>query len=69
MIRALADRAVSHACAYLATVGERHVGATLTVNELRQLLGGPLPGRREDPVRVIEAIAEAYFDFELVDHR
>ena len=59
MSHSLANRAVSHACAYLATVGERTVGATLGADGLRQLLGGPLPEGREDPVRVIDLIAEA----------
>lgn len=59
MIQSLAERAASHACAYLANVRERPVRATLTADELRASLGGPLPPRGEDPVRVIDAIAEA----------
>jgi glutamate/tyrosine decarboxylase-like PLP-dependent enzyme len=59
MSQALAARAVSHACDYLAAVGERSVRATLSASELRERLGGPLPARGEDPIRVIDAIAEA----------
>ena len=55
----LANRAVSHARAYLETVGERTVRATLGADELRRRLGGPLPARGDEPIRVIDAIAEA----------
>ena len=55
----LANRAVSHACAYLGSIRERTVKATLTGDELRELLGGPVPVRGEDPIRVIDTIAEA----------
>jgi glutamate/tyrosine decarboxylase-like PLP-dependent enzyme len=55
----LANRAVSHACAYLGSVRERTVKATLTGDELRELLGGPVPDRGEDPIPVIDTIAEA----------
>lgn len=57
--RALADRAASHACAYLATVRERPVGPTRTADELRALLGGPLEAAGQDSTRVIDALAEA----------
>jgi glutamate/tyrosine decarboxylase-like PLP-dependent enzyme len=56
---ALANRAASHACDYLATVRERPVRASASADGLRQLLGGPLPDRGEDPDRVIDVIAEA----------
>lgn len=59
MSQSLANRAASHACAYLEAVGERAVRAALGADDLRRLLGGPLPARGEDPVRVIDAIAEA----------
>src|SRR5262249_43335664 len=55
---ALANRAASHACAYLAAVHERSVRATLSADELRKLLGGPLREQGEDPLHVIDAIAE-----------
>ena len=58
-IESLADRAAAHACAYLAGIRDRPVGATLSGDELRERLGGPLPARGEDPVRVLDAIAEA----------
>ena len=58
-IETLADRAAGHARAYLADVGERPVGATLTPDELRTLLGGPLAAEGQDPARVIDTLAEA----------
>ena len=58
-IETLADRAAAHARAYLADVGERPVGATLTPDELRTLLGGPLAAEGQDPARVIDTLAEA----------
>ena len=56
---ALATRAASHACAYLATIRERMVRASLGGGELRELLGGPLPTAGEDALAVIDAIATA----------
>src|SRR5262245_31669991 len=55
----LASRAAAHACAYLATVRDRPVRATLSADRLRSLLGGPLPERQQDAAQVIDAIAEA----------
>src|SRR6185503_3763424 len=55
----LANRAAAHALAYLATIGERPVRATLDGDELREMLGGPLPARGEDPIHVIDTLAEA----------
>jgi hypothetical protein len=55
----LASRVAAHACAYLATIRERTVRATLSGDQLRALLGGSLPVRGEDPVRVIDTLAEA----------
>jgi hypothetical protein len=55
----LANCAVSHALAYLATIRERTVKATLGGDELREMLGGPLPARGEDPIHVIDTLAEA----------
>ena len=40
-------------------MGDRTVRATLSADELRQRLGGPLPERGDDPTRVIDALAEA----------
>jgi glutamate/tyrosine decarboxylase-like PLP-dependent enzyme len=59
MNQALASRAASHACEYLAAVRERTVRATRAADELRQTLGGPLPARGDDPIRVLDALAEA----------
>jgi glutamate/tyrosine decarboxylase-like PLP-dependent enzyme len=59
MNESLANCAVSHALAYLATIRERTVRATLDGDEPRDMLGGPLPARGEDPIRVIDTLAEA----------
>lgn len=55
-------RAFSHAQAYLATIGDRHVGATASGAELRALLGGPLPDAGDAGERVIDALALAARD-------
>jgi glutamate/tyrosine decarboxylase-like PLP-dependent enzyme len=55
----LPERAAAHASEYLAAIRERMVRATLSGDELRALLGGPLPARGADPVRVIDTLAEA----------
>jgi threonine dehydratase/glutamate/tyrosine decarboxylase-like PLP-dependent enzyme len=55
-------RAMSHATQYLATIHERHVGATATGDELRQLLGGPLSQDGEDGTDVIDGLARAAQD-------
>jgi glutamate/tyrosine decarboxylase-like PLP-dependent enzyme len=59
MTESLASRAAAHACAYLASMRERTVSATLDGDALRARLGGPLPDRGEDPAHVIDAIAAA----------
>ncbi len=56
---ALANRAVTHACDYLAGIHERTVRATLSGDELREMLGGPLPVAGEDPIGVIDKLATA----------
>jgi len=53
------DRAAAHARAYLSTIRERTVKATLTADQLRSRLGGALPLRGDDPTRVIDVLAEA----------
>ena len=58
-IETLAYRAAAHARAYLSDVGDRPVGATLTPDELRDLLGGPLTDEGQDAGRVIDTLAEA----------
>src|SRR5689334_12403489 len=53
------NRAVTHACAYLAEVADRPAAATLTADQLRVRLGRPLPDRGDDPIRVIDELADA----------
>ena len=53
------DRAAAHARAYLSTLRERTVRATLSADQLRSRLGGPLPRRGEDPMDVIDQLAAA----------
>ena len=55
----LANRAAAHAGAYLAGIRARTVSATASGDDLRARLGGPLPVRGEDPMRVIDALAAA----------
>src|SRR6185436_14274984 len=55
----LANRGASHAYAYLSTMRERTVRATLNADELRARLGGPLPVQGADPMQVIDALADA----------
>jgi hypothetical protein len=55
----LAHRAVAHACDYLASMDERTVRASLSGDELRAMLGGPLAAAGEDPVHVLDRLGEA----------
>jgi glutamate/tyrosine decarboxylase-like PLP-dependent enzyme len=57
--RTLSDRTAAHALAYLAAAGERPVRATLTSDELQASLGGALQAKGENPIQVIDALAEA----------
>jgi len=59
MDEALANCAVAHALAYLAAIRDRHVGAALGGAALRGMLGVPLPARGDDPMRVINSLADA----------
>ncbi len=59
MTQSLANRAAAHAYAYLSTIRERTVRATLTADELRSRLGGPLPVQGADPTHVIDLLADA----------
>jgi glutamate/tyrosine decarboxylase-like PLP-dependent enzyme len=52
-------RAAAHAAAYLDGVADRPVNATLTGQQLRDLLGGPLPSEGREASAVIDAIAAA----------
>src|SRR5947209_8407870 len=51
------ERAAELAREYVATLPSRPVGATASLEELRNRFGGPLPDRGEDPVAVVEALA------------
>ncbi len=55
----LLHRAATHATNYLATIADRHVGATATADQLRQHLGGPLPQAGDSGEVVIDALAHA----------
>src|SRR5688500_988822 len=59
MTESLANRAASHAYAYLSTIRERMVRATLNSDALRSRLGGPLPVQGADPMHVIDLLADA----------
>jgi len=52
------DRARELGLAYLRDVAARHVGGTATPASLRAALGGPLPEGPDDPVHVIEGLAQ-----------
>jgi len=52
-------RAAELGLQFLADVGERHVGSRADAAAVRARLGGPLPEHGTDPVRVVEALAEA----------
>ena len=51
------ERAAQLARAYVATLPDRPVAPTATLEELRSRFGGPLPDQGEDPVAVVEALA------------
>ena len=51
------ERAAALAREYVATLPDRPVHATVSVDELRARFGGPLPDAGEDPVAVVEALA------------
>jgi glutamate/tyrosine decarboxylase-like PLP-dependent enzyme len=52
-------RAAELGIAYLASLGERHVGARTDAADLVARLGGPVPDAGTDPVQVIEDLAAA----------
>src|SRR5262245_9082424 len=52
-------RALELARAYIRSRGERPVWPTVSVDELRAALGGPLPDHPNDPTEVVEALARA----------
>ncbi len=51
------ERAAELARAWIATLPERPVAPTASLEELRSRFGGPLPEHGEDPVAVVEALA------------
>jgi glutamate/tyrosine decarboxylase-like PLP-dependent enzyme len=55
--RSLLRRTAELAAEHLAGLPERHVGGRVTAEELRETLGGALPGRGEPPEQVIDALA------------
>ena len=58
-LHGLLPRAAAHAESYLDAIRDRSVRATLTSDDLRQALGGPLPDEGGDPGRVIDELATA----------
>ncbi len=52
------DAAHAHAERFLAEVGERRVAASGDAAEVRERLGGPLSEHGQDPIAVIDALAE-----------
>jgi glutamate/tyrosine decarboxylase-like PLP-dependent enzyme len=56
---ALLQRAAEHAQQYLNTLEARPVTAAASPEQLRRSLGGPLPERGEDPMRVVDLLAAA----------
>ena len=58
-VEQLLERAAGHAKAYLANVHDRPVGATLSGEQLRTLLGGNLPSDGSAPEMVLDALAAA----------
>jgi len=55
----LLSRTHAHAARFLASLPERHVGATATREELLRALGGDFPERGEDAAHVVDSLAEA----------
>src|SRR3712207_6891422 len=58
-LRPLLDDAAAHAAGFLEGLPERSVAPTATAGELREALGGPLPGGPRDPRRVVAELARA----------
>jgi len=56
---ALLEHTATVAAAYLERIGERHVGATATADELRAQLGGELPLTGDPETVIIDALARA----------
>jgi glutamate/tyrosine decarboxylase-like PLP-dependent enzyme len=58
-LRSLLNDATAHATGFLEELPERRVAPTATAEELRKVLGGPLPDSPGDPRRVIAELARA----------
>ncbi|HEU0367918.1 MAG TPA: aminotransferase class V-fold PLP-dependent enzyme, partial [Candidatus Acidoferrum sp.] len=56
---ALLEKTQRHAATWFASLAERAARATVSSDELRGLLGGPLPQRAGDADSVVEALANA----------
>ena len=56
------EAALARASAYLDGIGERDVVARATAGGLRRALGGPLPAGPQDPVAVVNRLADAAAD-------
>ena len=54
---AVLERAVVHARAFVAALGETPVGPTVSLDALRARFGGPLPEGPTDPAGVIDELA------------
>ena len=54
--RGLLRRTADHAADFLDTLDERPVFPSVTVEQLRELLGGPLPDEPTDPATVIDEL-------------
>lgn len=58
-IPALLEKTHRHASTWFAGVADRPVRATTPADELREILGGPLPQRGADPAAIIDTLANA----------
>jgi glutamate/tyrosine decarboxylase-like PLP-dependent enzyme len=58
-LRPLLDDVAAHAAGFLEGLPERSVAPAATARELREALGGPLPGGPRDPRRVVAELARA----------
>jgi glutamate/tyrosine decarboxylase-like PLP-dependent enzyme len=58
----LLSRTAFHADRYLSAIRERHVGSLLSGDELRKLLGCPLPDNGEESIKVLDELARAGAD-------
>jgi glutamate/tyrosine decarboxylase-like PLP-dependent enzyme len=59
MSESLLSRTAEHAHSYLSSIRDRQVKPSLTGDDLRRLLGGPVPEAGCDPAAVVDALAAA----------